>query len=498
MKTGTLFSALLLVFHMTVAVMAQQQKPNIVYILADDLGYGDVHYLNPQRGKIKTPHMDNLAAQGISFTDAHSGSSVCTPTRYGLLTGRYAWRTRLQSGVLSNYVAPLIDKDRLTVPALLKQQGYHTAIVGKWHLGYTIEDERGNQQKNPAEKGDLIGAPIGAVTKDGPTARGFDHFYGFHHARMMGSLFEDDRVTHYVPPVEMLSLLADRSTRYIAEQAKAKQPFFLYLALSSPHTPIVPEARWKGKSGLGDYGDFVMQTDDVLGQVLAAIDQAGIANDTLVIFTSDNGCSPQAGTDKLEKQGHFASANLRGYKADIWEGGHRVPFIVRWPGRIKADTTSTQLICLTDLMATCADLLGTKLPDDAGVDSVSILPALLGKDQAPLRGAVVHHSINGQFAIRQGKWKLALCSGSGGWGKPGDAAASKQGLPDVQLYDMVSDPGEQRNVAGENKKVVEELKRLLTDYVQRGRSTPGRKLANDVDVKIEKNRGGATGKGKTQ
>ncbi len=477
-----LLTALLLASPALLPAADTVRKPNLVYILADDLGYGDVQCLNPQRGKIKTPHLDKLAAQGLTFTDAHSGSSVCTPTRYGLLTGRHAWRTRLQNGVLDGYVPPLIAADRLTVPALLKQHGYHSACIGKWHLGYTIAgaDKRGG---GPGQ-GKLAGAPLGAITRDGPVTRGFDTFFGFHHARMMKSVFENDRVTQILEPVDMLPALVRRAREHIAARAQAGGPFFLYLALNSPHTPIVPSREWQGKSGLGDYGDFVMETDWAVGEVLGALDQAGVANDTLVIFTSDNGCSPAAGTAKLEQQGHFASAQFRGYKADIWDGGHRVPFFARWPGKVKPGSQSSQLICHTDLLATCAEILGTKLPANSGEDSVSLLPALLGRDPAPLREAVVHHSIHGRFAIRQGPWKLELCPGSGGWGKPGDADAKQQGLPDVQLYDLATDPGETKNLHTKHPEVVAKLSRLLEDYFANGRSTPGAKQANDVSIAI--------------
>jgi len=457
-------------------------QPNIVYILADDLGYGDVSGLNPERGKIATPHLDRLAKQGMTFTDAHSGSSVCTPTRYGLLTGRYAWRTRLQSGVLSDYVQPLIAADRLTVPGMLKQNGFHTACIGKWHLGYTVEDGAAGKKK----RGKGEGASVGAVTRDGPVTRGFDHFFGFHHARMMKSVFEDDRVTMIVEPVDMLPLLAAQSTAYIRERAKSGQPFFLYLPLNSPHTPIVPSKAWKGKSGLGDYADFVMETDWAVGEVLGAIDEAGIANDTLVIFTSDNGCSPAAGTNELEQQGHFASGPYRGYKADIWDGGHRVPFFVRWPAKVKAGSKSTQLICHTDLMATCADLLDLTLPANAGEDSVSMLPVLLG-ETGPSNRVVVHHSINGRFAIRQGRWKLCLCPGSGGWSQPGDAEATKRGLPETQLYDIIADFAETTNLSDAHPEIIAKLTQQLRDSVSKGRSTPGANQSNDAKIVLFKN-----------
>ena len=457
-------------------------KPNIVYILCDDLGYGDVQCLNPQRGKIKTPNLDRLASQGMTFTDAHSGSSVCTPTRYGVLTGRYAWRTRLQNGVLDGYVEPLIAANRLTVPGFLKQQGYHTAIIGKWHLGFTIE----GADKKGGGKGKGEGAPLGAITHDGPVTRGFDEFFGFHHARMIKSVFENDHVAEIMEPVDMLPRLAQRATQHIAERAKAGQPFFLYLPLNSPHTPIVPSKEWQGKSGLGDYGDYVMETDWAIGEVLAAVDKAGIAKNTLVIATSDNGCSPAAGTPKLEAQGHFASAQFRGYKADIWDGGHRVAFFARWPDRVKAGAQCAQLICHTDLMATCADILGAKVPDNAGEDSVSILPALLGKEIPASREAVVHHSINGSFAIRQGNWKLELCGDSGGWSDPKPGSKESKGLPTTQLYDLRDDLGESKNVSAQHPDVVARMTKALEEIIANGRSTPGPKQSNDTPIQIRK------------
>jgi len=466
-------------------------KPNIVYILADDMGYGDVQALNRERGKIKTPHLDRLVGQGITFTDAHSGSSVCTPTRYGLLTGRYAWRTRLQKSVLDGGDAPpLIAADRLTVPAFLKQHGYATAAIGKWHLGFQSKLPPGAQPVD-SKKGRSweAGLPVGSEIIGGPTTRGFDFFWGCSNARTMSGLIENDRVTEALPPIEMLPRLGRQAVKYIADHAaaaKTGRPFFLYVPLTSPHTPIVPTPEWQGKSGLGAYGDFTMQTDAVVGDILAALDQHGLSGNTLVIFTTDNGCSPAADTPGLEKQGHFASAGFRGYKADIWEGGHRVPFIARWPGRIQAGTQSDQLICLNDLLATCAELLGSPLPATAGEDSVSILPALLGSARTSLRDAVVHHSIDGVFSIRQGPWKLIFGPGSGGWGKPSDAEARKSGLPELQLYNLATDPGETKNVEAENPAIVAQLNALLTRTVDDGRSTPGPKRANDVAVAILK------------
>ena len=474
---------------------AESTRPNIVYILADDLGYGDVQALNPTRGKIKTPHLDRLAAQGMTFTDAHSGSSVCTPTRYGLLTGRYAWRSRLQKGVLDGTDdPPLIAEDRLTVPALLKKNGYTTAAIGKWHLGFLSERPASPTTAAPAaatkksKMGDA-GLPVGSRIIGGPITRGFDYFWGCSNARTMSGLIENDRVIESLPPIQMLPRLERQAVSYVAEHAaaaKAGKPFFLYVPLTSPHTPILPTPEWQGKSGLGAYGDFVMQTDAVVGKILAALDEHGLATNTLVIFTADNGCSPQADTPGLEKQGHFASAQFRGYKADIWDGGHRVPFLARWPGKIKAASTSAQTICHVDLLATCADLLGTKLPANAGEDSVSIFPALLGTDRAPLHEAVVHHSIQGMFSLRQGPWKLELCPGSGGWAAPLDAAARKAGLPEIQLYNLATDPAETKNVHVENPAVVARLRALLERYVADGRSTPGPRQSNDVPIDLLK------------
>ena len=484
------------------AQSAEAARPNIVYILCDDLGYGDVQALNPAKGKIPTPNIDRLARQGMTFTDAHSGSSVCTPTRYGIMTGRYAWRTRLQTGVLFGLSAPLIAPDRLTVAGLLKKAGYQTACIGKWHLGLGWAGQT-------TDDGSLKGGAVDYTRPltDSPVTHGFDTFFGISGSLDMPPFvwIDNDRVTEQptatkkwlregpagerFEAVDVLPTLTQKATHYFelrAADAKAGRPFFLYLPLASPHTPIVPSPEWQGKSGISPYADFVMQTDDCVGRLLDALEKNGLAENTLVVFTSDNGCSPAADVNGLEKQGHYPSAQFRGYKADIWEGGHRVPFICRWPARIKAGATSAQLVCLTDLLATCAELVGAKLPDCAGEDSVSILPALLGTDKGPLREAVVHHSINGMFALRQGPWKLELCHGSGGWCDPRDPAALKSGLPPVQLYNMEQGVGEQKNLQAEQPEVVERLTRLLEKYVAEGRSTAGAPQTNDVPVVIRK------------
>jgi arylsulfatase A-like enzyme len=284
---------------------------------------------------------------------------------------------------------------------------------------------------------------------------------------------------------DVLPTLTRKAVEYInqrAASAKEGQPFFLYLPLASPHTPIAPTSEWQGKSGLNPYADFVMQTDAAIGQVLDALDKHGVADNTLLIVTSDNGCSPQAKFEELLPKGHNPNYVFRGNKADIYEGGHHVPFLVRWPGHVKPGTSSDQSMCLTDLMATCAEILGVKLPDSAGEDSVSMLPAMTGKAQGPLREAIVHHSINGAFAIRQGEWKLCFCPGSAGWSAPRPDRDDTTGMPFVQLFNLPADIGEQHNVQSENSAMVERLTRLMEKYVSNGRSTPGRPQQNAVTV----------------
>ncbi len=469
------------------------ERPNIVFIFADDMGYGEVHALNPSRSKIPTPNLDRLCGEGMVFTDAHTASSVCTPSRYALLTGRYCWRTRLQSGVVVGNDDPMIAADRPTVEGMLQEHGYHTAVIGKWHLNYNYEGDHGKKRskKDPRGSGFMPAvAPVGTRIPDGPITRGFDYYFGFHHAREMSSLCENDRIIEEIDVVEMLPRLTEKAVAYVnehAEDAKSGKPFFLYMPLGSPHAPIVPSKQWQGKSGLGKYGDFVMQTDGSVGEVVAAIDENGLADNTLLIFSCDNGTSKVANIPALQKQGHFPSANLRGSKADIWDGGHRVPFIVRWPGgHVKAHSTTNHLVCLSDFMATIAEMLGTKVPEGAGEDSFSFYPVLSGTSVVGGREAIVHHSVSGHFAIRQGKWKLNLCSGSGGWTSPNEKEAAAQGLPEIQLYDMESDLGEQYNLQADHPQKTAQLLELLETYVARGRSTPGRPHTNDAEIDIWK------------
>lgn len=483
------FSKFYIFFMLILASVHAQERPNIVYIICDDLGYGDVQALNPENGKIPTPQIDKIARAGMVFTDAHSGSSVCTPSRYGVLTGRYAWRSRLQKGVLSggDELDPLISENQLTVPEMLKKSGYNTAAIGKWHLGFKFVNEDGEPYEIYEDK-KVIGPPIGAIVPDGPITRGFNSYVGFHHSRVMQTVIKDDMVIDKMPPIKMLQFLSNHATDYIAAEATKKEPFFLYLALNSPHSPVVPSEKWQGKSGMGAYADFVMETDDVVGQVMEALEQNGIAENTLVFFTSDNGCSaPVAKAGRLEKEfGHYPSANLRGYKSDIWEGGHRIPFIVKWPGKIEANSTNDELICLTNLMATCADITGTALPEEAAEDSYSILPLLTNKKAKSAYEYVVHHSINGKFSIRNRKWKLEFTPGSGGWTAPNDKKAREMGLPQLQLYNMIKDEEETNNVYDQHNRVVRKMTNELKEIVDKGRTTEGESQKNDVPVDIFK------------
>ena len=453
--------------------------PNIVYILADDQGYGEARSFNPDL-PIPTPGIDRIANEGMRFTDAHSASANCTPTRYGLLTGRYSWRTRLQTGVLETGTDPLIAENVLTVPMLLKKHGYRTAIVGKWHLGFHYEVPVGTRIDEAIEKAKA--APVGSRVIQGPITRGFDKFYGYHHAREIRTWIENDRVVENLESdEEMLPRIRETSVGYLRERGKKKDgPFFLYVPLSSPHGPIAPSREWQGKSGLGAYADFVMQTDDVVRQILDSLDEAGLAENTLVFFTTDNGTSRAAALTELRSQGYDPTYGLKGQKADAWDGGHRVPFLVRWPGVIKPDTTSSDTICHNNLMATVADILKVELPDDAGVDSFSILPLLQGRtDGEPTHPYVIHHSAKGCFAIREGKWKLVACRGSGGYSKGDD------GQP-AQLYDLAADRNEQFNRILSEPQQARYLADLLEQAVANGRTNLGRKLGNDAPVDIWK------------
>lgn len=478
------------------------EKPNIIFILADDLGYGDVRCFNPE-GKIATPQLDRLAAEGMKFTDAHTSSSVCTPTRYGLLTGRYNWRSRLKNGVLGGLSPRLIEPGRLTVAEMLRQQGYFTAAVGKWHLGMDWPTkENGDGFRDDIEKGaDGWRVDYSKKIGGGPTSVGFDSFFGISASLDMVpyTFIEDDHVT-VIPTVDkafpmllgndkkltrkgpaaidfeaenVLPTLLTQAEKLISARAAASKqghPFFLYLPLVAPHTPIAPTSAWRNKSGLNPYADYVMQTDAAVGAVMSALEQNGISHDTMVFFTSDNGCSPEAQFQELKEKGHLPSGPFRGGKADIFEGGHRVPFVVRWPGKVKPGQASSQLICLNDFMATVAAITGATIPQEAAEDSESFLPCLLDATAKSSRTSLVHHSINGSFAIREAEWKLALCADSGGWSSPRPGSPAAKSLPPVQLYNITADISEKINVAQENPERVRKLTELLNAIKSGSRS----------------------------
>lgn len=469
--------------------------PNIVFILADDMGYGDLNCQN-RESKIPTPNLDSLASQGIRFTDAHSPSAVCTPTRYGIMTGRYCWRSRLKRWVLGPWDKPLIEQQRLTVAQLLKESRYHTACIGKWHLGWDwpTKDGKSLNSKSTGESVDFT-KPIGG----GPISVGFDYYFGDGVPNYPPYCFiENDRTVGI--PTEMkpksmfgnpgvmfkgwkldavMPTITRKAVNYIEERAKEpeKKPFFLYFPLTAPHTPIAPKKEFQGKSQAGRYGDYVYQVDYSVGEVLRALDRYGMTGDTLVVFTSDNGSPGRDGTNmsgeknSVRKYGHNPSRPWRGIKADAWDGGHRIPFIGRWPGKIPEGRVSDELICQVDFITTVAAILGKTLPDDAGEDSYNLLPVLKGKElDEPIREAVIHHSGGGLFCVRRGKWKLILGLGAGGFS--GGIREPEPGEPEGQLYDMESDSGEQNNVYHQHPEVVDKLTFLLKQYKRSGRSAP--------------------------
>lgn len=424
------------------------EKPNIVFVLFDDMGYGEPTCYR-ENSKLQTPNIDRLSAEGMRFTDAHSASAVCTPTRYGLLTGRYPSRIG-QYGVLTTYDKPIIPPSRITVASFLKQHGYETACIGKWHLGMQWEGRPHDQKQ----------IPIGSRILSGPNQLGFDYFYGFTHARNIGTIIEQDRVVENVKEVENQPRMIAKAVEWIGKR-EADKPFFLYFPMCPPHTPVVPAPEYIGKSSAKDevgkdpqYGDWVYQGDHMLGQILDALERKGLAENTLVIATADNGAAKRP------------YPPLRACKTSIYEGGHRVPFLARWPGKIKAGTVSDEIICLNDVLATCSDIVGTKLPDTAGEDSVSFLSALTGTASSPLREATVHQSMGRDLAIRQGPWKLIFL---------------KDGKR--ELYHLHSNIGETRNVAHENPDVVEKLIAVMKRYVEEGRSTPGTKQPGEESVR---------------
>ena len=463
------------------------EAPNMLLILADDLGFGDPRCYNAD-SQIPTPNLDRLASQGMRFTDAHSPSSVCTPTRYGLLTGRYCWRTSLQRGVLEGYSPALIEPDRVTIPRMLGARGYDTTGIGKWHLGLGTVPE----------------TDYGRPLRPGPLSTGFDHYFGIpasldmppyvfirddglvapptetiegsDHRRQGGGGFwrggaiaPGFRHRDVLPEIEReaVEFLSDRG------EARGENPFFLYVPLTAPHTPWLPTDPNLGRSGAGYYGDFVAQVDETIGRILDTLDNSGLADETIVILTSDNGAHwPESDIAQFD---HRANGPWRGQKADIHEGGHRVPLLVRWPGNVEPGSHANQTVCLTDLTATLAAIAGAELPDDSAEDSFDLSPILRGEMPGEvIRPATVHHSLQGMFAIRVGAWKLVEGLGSGGFTQPRsiDPASLGQDAPIGQLYHLGEDPEEETNLWNQRPEIVDRLIGELDRIRSSGRSRP--------------------------
>ena len=504
MKSILTFSCFLL---LTAYASAEVRHPNVVLIFADDMGYGDVTCYDAE-SKIHTPNLDQLAKGGMRFTDAHSASAVCTPSRYALLTGRYAWRTGLKSGVLGGFSPPMIEKGRMTVADLFQGKGYRTACIGKWHLGMDwgggMRGEKGYNMRNNSEGIDFT-KPI----QNTAIVNGFNEYFGIAASLDMppyvfirndrvteqptSSLKEEDKGGRQGPAVpgwrhkHVMPTLTDEVISFI--QRNEQSPFFVYMPLNAPHTPHAPGDPFVGTSKLDIYGDFMVEVDYHIGKVMNTLDRLKLTDNTLVIVTSDNG--PETNMyPRRSKFGHDSSSHFLGAKRDNWEGGHRVPFIARWPGVIAPGSTCDTPFCLVDMMATFSELLSVELPTDQGVDSVSILPLMLGKgDDNRKAHAIIHHSSSGRFAIRTGDWKLLLHAGSGGNGYGAGQRSSRYNgtieqrsfdTANRQLYNMQTDLDETTNLIEIRPDIASELTALAGEYVRQGRSTPGPHLKTDL------------------
>ncbi|AQQ71011.1 Arylsulfatase [Limihaloglobus sulfuriphilus] len=474
-----------------------RDKPNVIFIMADDMGYGDAGCYNAD-SKIPTPNIDRLARQGQLFTDAHSPSAVCSPTRYGLLTGRYAWRTRLKSHVLSNFCRPLIEPERLTLGGLFKENGYNTACIGKWHLGLGWQTINGKEVplnrwkvQNIVHYG--VNVDFRKELTDCPLDHGFDYFFGGPgNYQAPPYCFIENRHTVGIPkmikqelePAPMVpgpvtedwkddqigSVLADKALNVIDKYSKSKSPFFLYFPLHAPHRPCVPSDSVKGKSKAGRRGDMIVEIDNTVGRIMQKLNELGIEKDTILIFTSDNGgdnAPYQEPVSYLDKYGHDPNRPWKGSKAQIAEGGHRVPFIVSWPGKVAADKVNSSPVVLTDMLASFAALLGYELGKDAGPDSHNVQENLFGqKEDDGSERVMIFHSVFGRFAIRRGKWKLVLPNPPllhanerrPGWGMPTEE--------DPELFNLAIDPQEKNDLANEYPEIVKELQSLLQRIIK--------------------------------
>lgn len=490
MKRLVLVAVPVLIFAATVQIQAKAAKrPNIVFIMADDMGYGDPGCYNP-KSKIPTPHIDSLARAGMRFTDAHSPGALCHPSRYGLLTGQHPFR----ADVASWRTRPVIREGQMTIASLLKLNGYRTSMVGKWHLGF---------KENGYDK-PLLG---------GPVDRGFGSYFGIRASTDIPPYFYIRGNQAVAPPTnhieannsknwspiqgafwraggiapglqlkDVLPRFTDEAVTVIEAHAKsdADKPLMLYLAYPAPHTPWLPSPKFQGSSKAGMYGDFLVMVDAMIGRVLKALDKAGMSEDTLLFFTSDNG--PVWYDADVKRLGHDSTVGLRGMKADAWEGGHRVPFIARWPGKIRAGSLSNQTICFTDMLATFAAVVDAQLPRDAGPDSFNILPVLLGEqpEAKPIRGPLVIPARGGVMSIRSGHWKLITGLGSGGFSKPDGSGGfskpnyikPKPGGPRGQLYHLGNDLAETRNLYLEKPDIVKSLQAKLEQIRNLPRTRP--------------------------
>lgn len=505
------FHLFLLTLGVSISLSEENQLPNILFILADDLGYGDVRCYNSE-SKVPTPHLDQLSEEGILFTDAHSPSTVCTPTRYSILTGRMAFRTGMR-GVFTGAGGPcMIEKDRMTIGGMLQNKGYTTSLYGKWHVGMTFFDKDGKPiNKNGLEAVQRI--DYSRAIPDAPIHRGFDYFFGSVCCPTTDWLYafiDGDRIP--VPPTKIIDrsplpkhpyskdnrpgMIApgysmekidlqfmEKSLSFLEEHSKKRKgsPFFLFHSAQAVHLPSFPADQFKGKTKAGPHGDFIFELDYIVGKLMAALDKHGFADNTLVIFSSDNGPEVPTVLSMRQDYKHDGARPWRGVKRDNWEGGHRVPFIARWPGKIKPGTRSSQTLSLTDLMATFAAITNVKLPQEAGEDSVNMLPALIGSDEGKsIRKYTLHQTISLALAIRRGPWKYLDHKGSGGnnydragrWGMKKYIVPEKEPEAPGQLYNLDTDPGETNNLYFKRSEIVKELKNKLEEFKKSGRSVP--------------------------
>ncbi len=483
------------------AGLLHAEKPNVIVIYSDDQGYGDASCLNPD-SKFKTPNLDRLAKEGITFTDAHCSDTVCTPSRYGLLTGRYCWRTTRKTGVMGAEGPCLIADGRMTLATLMRANGYRTAMVGKWHLGMDFPGDPGGRDWTQ---------PV----QDMPLDKGFDYFYGIPASMNYGVLAWFEGRFAKVPPTlytakkknkiaisdyrimppyqnspeetqkvlglkgmetapdfidsECLTRFTDKAIEWIgnnADAAKNGKPFFLYLPYTSPHKPVIPLPEFRGQGAAGAYGEFMIETDHHVGRILQFLDQSGLSENTLIVYTSDNG-PETTWKERAKRFGHQSNGRYREGKRSIYEGGHRVPFFVRWPaGIVEPGRHFDGPICQTDLLATFAELMDGQLPANAGEDSVSFLEAFKNAATLPSqpRPAIVHHAANGRFAIRSGNYKLVM----------------SHGKRDNELYDLSDNPEESADQILDLPEVEKRLTQEITNIICQGRTTSGPPQANDT------------------